>query len=276
VAAAVAHWGLAAATAQLLGASWLNPAVLALKVVAFAALFAWFWATARGRPARVRAPMLAGLLLAALSAALQLLPGPAELPTAADPAPRALGLFLREASPRLLGAAAVACYLAAFLGLPSARGPRRPWPRALPVLAGLGWGIHLAATLWWLASGEPADPVETAPAWYWALGSALQAAGLGLAVVLLFVVLERRPAMAWRAGRAGLAGGVMLLLAWSVLLQLGSGLLILVLPDVLAFAVFGAATALPGFAGAALLAVAAAEPPLSRRTPAPAPAPAPA
>jgi hypothetical protein len=207
-AAALARWALAALTLPLLGASWTGPAARALDLTAVAALLAWFWGAAGQRPSRVRAPMLAGLALATLGAGPALLLGPAEW-APVDPAGRALGLFLREELPTLLDVAALACYLSAFLGLPGRTAPRPPWPRALPVAAGLAWGLDLAVGLWLLARYEPA-PGEAALAWYGVLVVAMRAAAVGLALVLGFVLLDRRPAgaglVAGRPARPELAG----------------------------------------------------------------------
>ena len=145
---------------------------------------------AAGRPGRVRVPMLAGLLLATLGAALALLPEPnGRRHRTARPHAREL---LRSALPTLLGAAAVACYLVAFLGLPGRAEPGPPWPRLLPAVAGLAWGIDTAVGLWWLARFEPATPDEAALLWPAVLLSAGRVAATGLAIVL--VVRARRPA----------------------------------------------------------------------------------
>jgi hypothetical protein len=260
LAAAVTGWTLAAVTPELLDQGWLNGAVLALEVGAYAALLAWFRIAARGRPGRVRAAMLAGLALATLAAGLAFLPGSVDPPSTTDPAGRALGLALGATLPALLGVAALGGYLVAFLALPVPASPRRPWPRALPVAAGLAWGIDLAVGLAWLARVEPTGPGEAVPVWYGALGSAVRAAGVGLAIVLVFVVLDRHPSLSPRAVRAGLAGGALLILAWSVTLQLATSPLFILLPQTLAIALFSAQVILAGFAGTALLAAAAAEP----------------
>jgi hypothetical protein len=203
--------------------------------------------------------MLAGLLLVTLAAGLVLLLGPAGPASPVDSAQAALGQFLRDSFPSLFGVAALACYLSAFRALPGRAAPRPPWPRALPVAAGLAWGIDLAVGLSWLARYVPA-PGEAALTWYGVLVSVTRAAAVGLAVVLAFVVLDRRPGLSRPAARAGLAGAVLLALAWSLTVQVGAGWLIPRLPQVLIPAIFTAPTVLGGFAGTALLAVAAADP----------------
>jgi hypothetical protein len=263
VAAAGARWLLAALTPELLGASWLDWAARVLDLAAFAALLVWFNLAAAGRPARLRAPMRAGLLLAALSVGVALLPGAGELPPVAD-APRALGLMVPGWLPSLLGAAAVACYLVAFLGLP-APAARPPWPRVLPVVAGLALAADAAVGLWWLAWFEPASPDEAVLLWPGVLLSAARVAAAGLAVVLVFVVADRRPALARPAARAGLAGALLLVLAWSFSLQLLISWLVPQLPPTLGSAIFGAPVLLAPFAGTALLAVAAAAPQTASR-----------
>jgi hypothetical protein len=260
VAAAVTGWARAAVTPEPLDPGWRNGAVLALEVGAYAALLAWFRSTADGRPARVRAAMLAGLALAALAAGLAFLPWSAGPPTVADPAGRALALALGATLPSLLGVAALGGYLVAFLALPVPAALRRPWPRGLPAAACLAWGIDLAVGLVWLARVEPTGPGEAVPVWYGVLGSAVRAAGVGLAIALVAVVLDRRPSLSPRAARAGLAGGVLLILAWSVTLQLAVVPLLILLPQTLAVALFSAQVILAGFAGTALLAAAAAGP----------------
>jgi hypothetical protein len=258
-AAAVARWALAALTLLLLGAAWTGPAARALDLIAAAALLTWFWGAAGQRPSRVWAPMLAGLVLATLGAGLALPLGPAEWAPPGDSARSALGLFLREELPTLLGVAALACYLSAFLGLPGRTAPRPPWPRALPVAAGLAWGLDLAVGLWLLARFESA-PGEAALAWYGVLVVAMRAAAVGLALVLGFVLLDRRPGLPRPAAGAGLAGAALLVLAWSLAVQLALSWLVPHLPQVLMPGFSVAPAVLGGFAGTALLAVAAAAP----------------
>jgi hypothetical protein len=254
VAAAATGWTVAVIPWSP-GPGWPHLAVPALEAAAFAALLAWFGVAGLGRPGRVRRPMLAGLLLATLAAGWVFLSGAVDRPPV-DPARPDLRLVLDGSLPSLLGVAALACYLAAFLGLPwrPAGGP--PWPRGLPAVAGLAWAADLAVGLSWLGGDEPVGAV----AWTWALGSALWAAALGLSLVLVFVVLDRRAAMARRPARLALAGGLLLVVAWSVGLQHGTGWMVLLLPQGLAAALIGAQALLAGFAGAALLAVAAADP----------------
>jgi hypothetical protein len=66
--------------------------------------------------------------------------------------------------------------------------------------------------------------------------------------------------MARPAARAGLAGGILLVLAWSPSLQVGTSWLVPLLPQTLAAVVLGAPVLLAWFAGTALVAVAAAAP----------------
>jgi hypothetical protein len=263
VAAAVARWALTALSPQVVFAPWTDPAARALDLAAWATLLAWFWGAGRRRPAQVRTPMRTGLLLVTLAAGLVLLLGPAGPAPPVDSAPAALGQFLRDSFPTLFGVAALACYLSAFRALPGRAAPRPPWPPALPVAAGLAWGIDLAVGLSWLARNLPA-PGEAALTWYGVLVSATRAAGVGLAVVLAFVVLDRRPALSRPAARAGLAGAALLALAWSLAIQVGATWLVPRLPQVLIPAIFAAPTILAGFAGTALLTVAAADPQRSK------------
>jgi hypothetical protein len=262
-AAAVARWALVALSPETVFAPWTDPAARALDLAAWAALLAWFWGAGRRRPGQVRVPMLAGLLLAALAAGLILLLGPAGPASPVGSVGVALGLFLREEFPSLFGVAALACYLSAFRALPGRSGPRPPWPRALPVAAGLAWGLDLAVGLWWLARYVPA-PGETALAWYGVLVSVTRAAAIGLAIVLAFVVGDRRPGLSRPAARAGLAGALLLALAWSTAVAIGSSQLVPHLPQVLVPGLFALPTVVAGFAGTVLLAVAAADPQASR------------
>lgn len=249
VVAALARWLLAALTPGLLDLPWPLWAARLLDTAAFAALLAWFGTAAAARPGRVRVPMWAGLLLATLGAALTF------LPESGGPVPATPELLLGTL-PTLLGAAAVACFLVAFLGLPGREAGGRPWPRPLPALAGLAWGIDAAVGLWWLAQFEPAAPDEAALLWPGVLLSAGRAAATGSAIALAFVVADRRPAMA----RAGLAGAILLVLAWSLTLQLGISWLVPLLPQALGWLILSAPVLLTGFAGTALVAVAAAAP----------------
>ena len=260
VAAAVARWALVALTPEVVFAAWTGPAVRILDLAAWAALLAWFWGAGQRRPVQVRTPMLAGLLLVTLDAVLMLLLGPAAPASPVSSAPAALGHFLRESFPTLFGVAALACYLTAFRALPGRAGPRPPWPRTLPAAAGLAWGLDLAVGLWWVARYEPA-PGEAFLTWDGILVSATRAAAVGLALVLAFVILDRRPALSPPASRAALAGAVLLALSWSLAVQVGASWLIPSLPQVLIPAVFATPTILGGFAGTALLAFAAAADP---------------
>jgi hypothetical protein len=177
VAAALGRWVLAALTPQLIGAPWVGSAARVLELTAAAALLGWFWGAAGQRPSRVRAPMLAGLLLATLGAGLALVLGPAEWAPPVESVRRALGLFLRDQSQGLLGVAALACYLRAFLGLPGRAAPLPPWPRALPVAAGVAWG---STWPWgwagWPGSSRPARarrPWSGTASWWWPRGPVL-------------------------------------------------------------------------------------------------------
>jgi hypothetical protein len=268
VGAAVLHWVLNLAGPLLGAGAWLRPAS-ALDVLAFAALFVWFGVAGLDRPARLRVPVLAGLLLATLGQAWGLLvASPDELPSAADSVPELLGRYLADWLPRLFGVAALACYLVAFLALPRREGSRPAWPRPLPVAAGLAWGLDLAVGLTWLARVEPTEGVGTTLAWYGLLQSVLQAAALGLALVLLFVLLDRRQGMARRPAQASLAGGVLLVVASSALVHTLVAFLAPLLPTILAFALLDAAFSVTWFAGTALLTVAAEETPATPTSPA--------
>jgi hypothetical protein len=89
---------------------------------------------------------------------------------------------------------------------------------------------------------------------------AMRATAVGLALVLVLVVLDRRPGLSRPAAQDGLTGAVLLALAWSLAVQVAAGWLVPHLPQVLAPGLFAAPVVLGGFAGTALLAVAAADP----------------
>jgi hypothetical protein len=153
--------------------------------------------------------------------------------------------------PTLLATASLACWLAAVLGLPR----WRRVPAWLPVAAGAGWTLDIAVGLGWLlASGQ--DRPSEALAWYDAPAVGLREAALAVAVLLLPAVAERCPP----AARAGLAGAVLLVAASSFAVQAGVSALVERLPQPLGFAVAGVVPLAAWFAGAALLAVAAAHP----------------
>ena len=267
VAAAGLRWALNVASFPLAGLGWLYPTISGLRVLSYAALLVWFGVAGLDHPARVRVPMLGGLLLATLASVGRLVfRDSAELPSPSDSVPELLWRFAGGWLPALLGTAAVACYLAAFLGLPGRASLRPPWPRALPVAAGLAWSLDLAVGLAWLARVGPIEETGAATTWYSVLLLVLRAVTLGLAVVLVLVVLDRRPAMARRPARAGLAGAALLALGSSVLVQAAVAHLVPLLPQIVGLALFGAVFVVVEFAGTALLAVAAVEAPL---TPAP-------
>jgi hypothetical protein len=251
VGAAAASWVLAAATPTLFWVSWAGGAVGVLSLAAFALLLAWFRVAGSDRPARVRVPMLAGLGLATLGQAVQLLAGPARAPSPDDPGGQALALALRGSLPSLLAAATLACWLAAVLGLPG-RGRVPAW---LPVAAGAGWTLDIVVGLGWLLAAARDHPSEVL-AWYAAPTLALREAALALAVLLLLAVIDRRPA----TGRAGLAGATLLVVANSFAVQGGVSTLVGMLPLLLGFALAGTVTLAAWFGGAALLAVAARQP----------------
>ena len=111
--------------------------------------------------------------------------------------------------------------------------------------------------LWWLAQLEPTTPDEAALLWPGVQLSAIRAAAVALAVVLAFVIADRRPAL---TRPAALAGTLLLTLAWSYTPQLGLGWLVPLLPHPIAAALFATPVLLAAFAGTALLAVGAATP----------------
>ena len=255
VGAAAASWVLAAAMPALFWVSWARGAVGVLSLAAFALLLAWFRVAGSGRPATVRVPMVAGLGLATLGQAVQLLAGPTRAPSPDDPGGQAFALALRGSLPSLLATAALACWLAAVLGMPG-RGRVPAW---LPVAAGVGWTLDIDVGLGWLLAAARDHPSEVL-AWYGAPTLALREAALALAVLLLLAVIDRRPATA----RAGLAGAVLLVVANSFAVQGGVSMLIDLLPLLLGFALAGTVTLAAWFGGAALLAVAARQPELER------------
>jgi len=251
LAAAAASWVLAAATPTMFWVSWAGGAVTVLGLAAFALLLAWFRVAGSGRSAKVRVAMLAGLGLATLGQAAQLLFGATRAPSPDDPAGQMVALVLRTSLPSLLAAAAVACWLAAVLGLPR-RGRVPAW---LPAAAGAGWTLDIVVGLSWLLAAVREHPTE-ALAWYDAPTLALREAALALAVLLLLAVIDRRPATA----RAGLAGAVLLVVANSFAIQAGVSALVGLVPPLLGFAVVGTVPLAAWFGGAALLSVAAAHP----------------
>jgi hypothetical protein len=258
--AAVAAWDLPLVSPYLNVPSWAAPTGRVLRVAAFALLFTWFGVAALDRLRRVRVPMLAGLALSMLPPALAVLAGSAPLPSETDSALRTLGLFLRGWWPRLLGMAALACFLVAFLGM---RGGgalrRRRW--VLPV-AVLAWLADLAVGLRELAAFAPPAGQRS-----WTLLGGLEvtarSVATGLAIALLLVVLDRAAGMAAVAVGAGVAGAALLAAAWAVSVQVVLSRLVgPPLPPPLTFALLSTPPGLALFAGTALLAsAAAAEPP---------------
>jgi hypothetical protein len=93
----------------------------------------------------------------------------------------------------------------------------------------------------------------------------MRATAVGLALVLVLVLLDRRPGLPRPAARAGLAGAALLALAWSLAVQVAPSWLVPHLPQGLVPGLSVAPVVLGGFAGTALLAVAAAEPTTSTR-----------
>lgn len=265
---------VAAVLAWALRGSWWwpggVPTARVLAAAAFGALLVWFGVAGLDRPARVRAPLLVGLLLAALQPALVFLERPeGALPSPDDPVPRALGSYLRGSWPELLELAALACYLVAVFGLPGRGALRRWWPRVLPV-AVLVWLADLAVGLRWLAPIvlAPEDRPTLTPDGVIRVGA--RGLAVGMAIALLLAVLDRRPGLTRRAFRSGAAGAVLLGLTWAVTVQVGLSRLAGMVSPQLAVWVLTAPSALAWFAGSGLLAVAAAERPPSRaRRPAP-------
>jgi hypothetical protein len=172
-------------------------------------------------------------------------------PSLDDPAGHAFALMVRASLPSLLATTALACWLAAILGLPG-RGRVPAW---LAVAAGVGWTLDVAVGTGWLLAAARDHPSE-APGWYDAPILVLREAALALAVLLLLAVVDRRPAMA----RAGLAGAALLVVANSFSIQAGASALVVVSPQLLGSAVAGAVALAAWFGGAALLAVSAADP----------------
>jgi hypothetical protein len=254
VAAAAAGWVLAAATPGLFWAPWTWGAVWLVNLAAFALLLAWFGVAGLDQVARVRLPMLAGLGLATLGEAVALLPGPAQVPSPDDPAGQA-ALSLRGLLPSLLGAAALACWLAAVLGLPG----RRRLPVWLPVAAGVGWTLDVVVGLGWLLAAARDHPDELL-AWYGAPTVALREATLAVAVLLLLAAADRRPAGAVAGAGPGLAGAALLVVASSFTVQAGLSALVGWGPQLLGAAAVATVPLAAGFAGAALVAVALARP----------------
>jgi hypothetical protein len=122
VGAAAASWVLAAAAPTLFWVSWAGGAVGVLSLAAFALLLAWFRVAGSGRPARVRVPMLAGLALATLGQAAQLLAGATTSWSAWDGCWRRPGTAPTSRSP------------SAALDPGPASGPAEPPPAHRPVV----------------------------------------------------------------------------------------------------------------------------------------------
>jgi hypothetical protein len=258
--AAVAAWALPLVSPYLNVPSWAAPTGRVLRVAAFALLFTWFGVAALDRPRRVRVPMLAGLALSMLRPALDFLAEWAPLPSGTESAPRAVGLFLRGSWPRLLGVAALACFLVAFLGMRGGGALRRL--RWVPPVAVLAWLADLAVGLRQLAAFAPPAGQRS-----WTLLGGLEvtarSVATGLAIALLLVVLDKAAGMGSGAAGAGVAGAALLVVAWAVGVQVVLSRLVgPPLPPPLTFALLSAPSGLALFAGTALLAsAAAAEPP---------------
>jgi hypothetical protein len=81
----------------------------------------------------------------------------------------------------------------------------------------------------------------------------MRATAVGLALVLVFVLLDRRPGLSQPAAQAGLAGAAVLVLAWSMTIQVATSWLVPHLPQALVPGLLVAQLVLGGFAGTALL-----------------------
>ena len=259
--AAAAAWILAVSWPELAGATWVPLTVRVLRVAALAMLFTWFGVATLDHPPRLRVPMLAGLGLSMLRLGLGFLAGSAALPSGTESALRTLGMFLRGWWPDLLGVAALAFYLVAFLGMPRREPLRRWWPRVLPV-AVLAFLADLAVGLRWLMPVVPAPGTRPALRLLEVLVVAGRAVAVGIAIAVQLVVLDRRAGMAARVVRAGVAGGALLAVAWGNMVETGLARLAgLLQPALLARAILSAPFGLALFAGTALVAFAAAQAP---------------
>jgi hypothetical protein len=77
----------------------------------------------------------------------------------------------------------------------------------------------------------------------------MRATAVGLALVLVFVLLlDRRPGLSQPAGQAGLAGAAVLVLAWSMTIQVATSWLVPHLPQALVPGLLVAQLVLGGFA----------------------------
>ena len=254
--AALAAWALPLVSPELIVPSWAAPTGRVLRVAAFALLFTWFGVAALDRPRRVRVPMLAGLALSMLRPALDFLAEWTPLPSGTESAPRAVGLFLRGSWPRLLGVAALACFLVAFLGMRGGGALRRL--RWVPPVAVLAWLADLAVGLRQLSAFAPPAGQRS-----WTLLGGLEvtarSVATGLAVALLLVVLDKAAGMGSGAAGAGVAGAALLVVAWAVSVQFVLSRLVgPPLPATLTFALLSTPSGLAVFTGTALLASAAA------------------
>jgi hypothetical protein len=259
--AAAAAWILAVSWPELAGAAWVPLTVRVLRVAALAMLFTWFGVATLDHPPRLRVPMLAGLGLSMLRLGLGFLAGSAALPSGTESALRTLGMFLRGWWPDLLGVAALACYLVAFLGMSRREPLRRWWPRVLPV-AVLVSLADLAVGLRWLVPVVPASGAKPTLPLLVVLVVAGRAVAVGIAIASLLVVLDRRAGMVAGAVRAGVAGEALLAVAWGNMVETGLGrLAVLLRPALLVRAILSAPFGLALFAGTALVAFAAAQAP---------------
>jgi hypothetical protein len=258
--AAVAAWLLAYGLPELREAAWVPSTVRALRLAAFALLFIWFGVAGLDVPMRVRGPVLAGLLLSVVRLALGFVARFTAPPSGIESALQALGLFLREWWLTLLGVAALACYLAAFLGVAGRGALRTRRGLLLVAVLALGWLADLAVDLRWLTPVPTGPDYTPAVTMFSVLVVATRAVAVGIAVALALVVLDRRAGLAPGTARVAVAGAALLVVAEAATVD--AALLRLLLgrvPFALETAIGGATSWLALFVGVALVALAAAK-----------------
>jgi hypothetical protein len=257
VTAAVAAWLLASRLPEMHEPAWAPATTRALRLAAFALLFIWFGAAALDCPVRVRVPVLAGLLLSVVERASAFL-RPRPLPSGTESALRTLGIFLRGWWPSLLGVAALACYLVAFLGV-AGHGARTRRGLLLVAALALGWLADLVVDLHWLTPAPIGPYAPPALRTLFVLLAATRAVAVGIALALPLVVLDHRAGLAPSTAAVAVAGAALLVMAQAATVDAFLPQLLGRVPFALGTAILGATSWLALFTGVALVALAAAK-----------------